>query len=491
MNSISLVFPHQLFRENPCLNRKRKVYLIEEFLFFRQYRFHRQKLIFHRASMRFYRDHLIREHYDVEYIDSVDPHSDIRTFVDRLGDKGVREVHFVDVVDDWLDKRLTANLKRKGIKIKKYASPMFLNDAADLEDYFRNRKSFFQTKFYIHQRRRLNILLSDDDKPEGGKWSFDSENRLTYPDDQQPPSILFPVETPYLRQAKSYVGKHFNENPGALNSWMIYPVTFEQAGDWLDQFIRSRLNRFGDYEDALTERWHILNHSVLSPILNAGLITPGEVVQAVLDFAESHDVPLNSLEGFIRQVIGWREFMRAVYVLEGGRERSRNFWGFERKIPPRFWEASTGVRPFDIVSKKVLKTAYAHHIERLMVLGNFMLLCEFDPDEVYRWFMELFIDAYDWVMVPNVYGMSQFADGGLFATKPYISSSNYLLKMGDFGKGEWQSVWDALFWRFMHVHRDFFLENPRMSMLVRTFDRMKASRQQDLLKAADKFMDKL
>jgi deoxyribodipyrimidine photolyase-related protein len=183
--------------------------------------------------------------------------------------------------------------------------------------------------------------------------------------------------------------------------------------------------------------------------------------------------------------------MRGVYVTKGSEERVRNFWGFSRKIPKSFYDGTTGIFPVDETIKKVLETGYCHHIERLMVLGNFMLLCEFDPDEVYRWFMELFIDAYDWVMVPNVYGMSQFADGGLMATKPYISGSNYLMKMSDYKKGEWQHVWDGLFWRFMHIHRDFFLQNPRLGMLVNTFDKMPHEKQKSHLKNAEEFLCKL
>jgi deoxyribodipyrimidine photolyase-related protein len=180
-----------------------------------------------------------------------------------------------------------------------------------------------------------------------------------------------------------------------------------------------------------------------------------------------------------------------VYELKGTVERTKNYWGFKRKIPASFWNGTTGFEPIDSTIKKVLETGYCHHIERLMVLGNFMLLCEFDPDEVYRWFMELFIDAYDWVMVPNVYGMSQFADGGLMSTKPYISSSNYLMKMSDYKKGEWQVTWDGLFWRFMHVHRDFFLQNPRLGMLVHSFDKMSTVKQEQHLKAAEKFLQSL
>lgn len=166
---------------------------------------------------------------------------------------------------------------------------------------------------------------------------------------------------------------------------------------------------------------------------------------------------MNSLEGFVRQVLGWREFIRGIYHVVGSKQRTTNYWGFTRKIPQSFYDGTTGIVPLDNVIQKLVKTGYSHHIERLMVLSNFMLLCEFDPDEVYRWFMEMYIDAYDWVMVPNVYGMGQFADGGLMCTKPYISGSNYVLKMSDYKKdGKWTEIWDGLFWRFMHVHRDFF-----------------------------------
>lgn len=200
---------------------------------------------------------------------------------------------------------------------------------------------------------------------------------------------------------------------------------------------------------------------------------------------------MNSLEGFIRQVIGWREFMRGMYEAKGRFARTKNYWGFTRKIPACFYSGETGIPPIDETIKKTLKTGYCHHIERLMVLGNFMLLCELDPDEVYTWFMELFIDAYDWVMVPNVYGMSQFADGGLLATKPYISSSNYILKMSDYSRGEWQTVWDGLFWRFMHHQRDFFSSNPRIGMLLKTWDKMSEEKRSAHLANATVFLENL
>jgi len=226
-------------------------------------------------------------------------------------------------------------------------------------------------------------------------------------------------------------------------------------------------------------------------MLNIGLLSPHHIIIKALEIGKQKNIPLNSLEGFIRQIMGWREFIKIVYEREGSKQRTLNYWKFTRKIPVSFWKGTTGIPPIDCTIQKILKTGYCHHVERLMVLGNFMLLCEFDPNEVYRWFMEMFIDAYDWVMVPNVYGMTQFADGGLMTTKPYISSSNYLMKMSDYEKGNWQEIWDGLFWRFMQEHRSFFLKNPRLGMLVRTFDKMSTEKQNTHLNNANIFLNNL
>ena len=200
---------------------------------------------------------------------------------------------------------------------------------------------------------------------------------------------------------------------------------------------------------------------------------------------------MNSCEGFIRQIIGWREFIRGVYIAVGSKERVKNFWKFKRKIPSSFYSGDTGIEPIDDTIKKINESAYANHIERLMIIGNFMLLCEFDPDEVYRWFMEMFIDSYDWVMVPNVYGMSQFSDAGMMSTKPYISSSNYILKMSNYKKGDWCKIWDSLFWNFMDKQRRFFVKNPRMRMLISSFDKMEETKKITLLETADNYLKSL
>ena len=226
-------------------------------------------------------------------------------------------------------------------------------------------------------------------------------------------------------------------------------------------------------------------------MLNIGLITPIEIIKACLKYIEANDIPINSAEGFIRQIIGWREFMRGMYEAKGSEQRTLNYWKFTRKIPQSFYNGTTGIEPIDTTIKKILQTGYCNHIERLMILGNFMMLCEFDPNEVYQWFMELFIDAYDWVMVPNIYGMSQFSDGGLLATKPYISGSNYIQKMSNYKKSTWQPIWDGLFWNFMDKHRNFFLSNPRLGMLVRMYDKMPEEKKQQHLINGTNFINKL
>lgn len=490
---ISILFPHQLFRNNKALVPERPVYIIEEFLFFEQYSFHKQKLVLHRASMKAFADELIQRGWDVTYVEAKDPLSDIRKFIPSLYKKAVTAIHVTDPTDEWLLKRTQDACKKNKLSLVLYDNPNFINVPNEIDDYFSNKKNYFQTDFYIHQRKKRKILLNDQGQALGGKWTFDTDNREKYPKNTPEPAQPFPKANTYVEEAIRYVQKQYPNNPGKVgnpfgNHAHFYPTTHTEAELWLKAFLKDRFALFGPYEDAMVKDATILHHSVLTPMLNIGLLDPDHIIASALEIGSQQDIPLNSLEGFIRQIIGWREFIRAVYQRENISQRTRNYWGFYRKIPASFWTGTTGIVPVDDVIQKVLKSGYAHHIERLMILGNFMLLCEFDPDEVYRWFMELFIDAYDWVMVPNVYGMTQFADGGLMTTKPYISGSNYIMKMSNYEKGNWQQIWDGLFWRFMHVHRDFFLQNPRLGMLVKTFDKMKEEKKNEHLKTADTFL---
>ncbi len=491
MKSIAILFPNQLFEDTTMLAKADDVYIIEEYLFFKQYNFHKQKLVFHRASMKFYESYLQEKNIIINYIDATNTLSDIRELIPHLAQVGINKIHYYDTTDNWLEKRITLKANENKIDLLQYPNPLFINTKDENEAYFKDKKKYFQADFYIHQRKKLRILVDASQKPIGGKWSFDAENRLKYPKDKKTPAVLFPDFNEFYKEALKYIQLNFPNNYGIASSQFLYPTNFIQSLQWLQQFLETRFSEFGEYEDAMVDNENVLHHSVLTPMLNVGLITPQQIINETLNYAAKYQISMNSTEGFIRQIIGWREFIRAVYEQKGTQERTTNYWKFSRKIPLSFWTGTTGIEPIDIVIKKVLATGYCHHIERLMVLGNFMLLCEFDPNEVYKWFMEMFIDAYDWVMVTNVYGMSQFADGGLMATKPYISGSNYLMKMSNFKKGNWQTIWDGLFWRFMHEYRDFFLSNPRLGMLINTFDKMPVDKREHHLKTAKQYLSTL
>jgi len=488
---VILIFPHQLFSDHPALGGGRSIVIVEESLYFRQFPFHKHKLILHRASMRAYADRLRNAGHAVLYVDTNDPRSDVRQLVGDLAGQGVTTLHMSDPTDDWLGRRMERACSAVDVRLVLHRSPNFLNERREAGDFFKGRKTYFQTDFYVWQRKQRHILLDAEGKPQGGQWTYDTDNRKRFPKGEGVPVLSLPADNVYTTEAREYVRLHFPDNPGNEEGPLLFAVTAEDAERWLDDFIDQRLEKFGIYEDAIVATESVLHHSLLTPMLNIGLLSPQQVIDKVLAVSTHKDIPLNSLEGFLRQVLGWREFIRIVYDREGRKQRTRNFWGFSRKIPPSFWTATTGIVPVDETIRKVLKTGYAHHIERLMVLGNFMLLCEFDPDDVYRWFMELFLDAYDWVMVPNVYGMSQYADGGLMTTKPYLSGSNYLMKMGDYAKGDWQQIWDGLFWRFLHRHRDTFRKNPRWSMLLKTLDTMASEKRDRHLTIAEDFLGQL
>lgn len=417
-----------------------------------------------------YADRLRKAGYEVEYI-AYDPQRPVNQVIAALAERGMQRLRIADPVDDLFERRIRQACQKHQLSLDVTPTPCFLTPLDWGCTAVGGKKTYRMATFYQAQRKRLNILVDAHGKPAGGAWSHDADNRRKWPRNRLPPLIPACRENQAVKEARHYVRTHFPEAPGA-DTPFVYPVTHADAQSWLNTFLVERLNGFGTYEDAMVVRAPVLHHSVLTPLLNTGLLTPQHVLDAVLDYAATHKVALNDLEGFIRQLIGWREFMRLMYVQIGRSQRTANFWAHERPVPQAFYTATTGVDPVDHVIQRVLDGAYAHHIERLMVLGNFMLLCGLHPDGVYRWFMEMFIDAYDWVMVPNVYGMSQFADGGWLCTKPYISGSNYIRKMSDFKTGPWCAIWDGLFWSFIARHRSFFEAQPRLSMMVRQLNRM-------------------
>ena len=490
MKEVLIILPNQLHESNEALQKNIPIYLVEEYMFFNQYNFHKQKLVFQRASMKNYENYLNDNSYNVEYINSNNKLSDIRDLIQFLA-SSISKINVIDPVDFLLNKRIKSYCDKNNLNLQVYENPSFINKRKELKTFFKNDKvKFYHTSFYKNQRKKYNILI-DNTEPEGGKWSYDDENRKKYPKNKLPPKINYKEHDKTYKESIKYISKSYSNNLGEINHKIKYPTSFKEAKKWFKIFLETRFNEFGPYEDAIVKEEIILNHSLLSPLINSGLISPNYIINETIKFYRENNIPINSCEGFIRQIIGWREFIRGVYISRGSYERTKNFWGFKRKIPKSFYDGTTGIEPVDDTIKKVNSLAYCHHIERLMIMGNFMLLCEFDPDEVYKWFMELFIDSYDWVMVPNVYGMSQFADGGLMSTKPYISGSSYILKMSNYKKGEWTHIWDGLFWRFLDKQRDFFLKNPRMRMLVNTYDNMEKNKKQQLSLAANTFLKSL
>lgn len=468
MSHATLVYPHQLFpHTHPAYAIKRTVYLIEEPLLITEFPTHCQKQLLHRLSMRAYVEELQAHDMTVEYFD-VRTYTTTEAVFNQLKVDGVTNLHISDVTDDWLRKRIEQYATACTMTIHWYASALFIVEDDYEARYLKSKRHL--ASFYKQMRLDYGIMLDVDGNPEGGQWSFDSENRKKLPKDIDLPAMDTsyndaPVEEALLWQ-KELPGEHYGE----AKVWL--PYTRAGAQKFLQQFLRTRLNNFGPYEDAISPTHPRLFHSTLSPLINIGLLSPREVIDAAIAYAKDHAIPLPSLEGFVRQILGWREFIRAAYEVDGQKMRTTNFFNHTRPLPLSFWSGTTTILPIDTAIKHALTYGYNHHIERLMVLGNFMLLTQTNPDEVYRWFMAMYVDAYDWVMVPNVYGMSQFADGGLFATKPYIAGGNYLTKMSSYPKGTWDTLYTGLYWHFIGTHSVFFLNNHRLSMMPRLLEKM-------------------
>jgi deoxyribodipyrimidine photolyase-related protein len=473
MKEITLIFPDQLFEKHPALNFHRTVYLAEDYLFFRVQPFHKKKLVLLRAAMQSYANFLRENGYEVVYIETsvLKKRGDLFSLIAK---KGVNQIYLADFADDWQKQDIEKAAKEANWKLHFSPSPMFLCNEEELKLFFKNKNRLYMAPFYAYQRKKLNILM-EDGKPVGGKFSFDMENRKRLLKNCTIPKLYIPKKNALISEAIDDIEKHIPETIGEVETF-IYPTNFDEAKKALLDFIQNRLFYFGDYEDAIKENESFVFHSVLSPSINIGLLTPKDVIETILTISQNLNIPLNSLEGFIRQIIGWREFMRASYILQGRAQRTSNYFEHKRSLPKGFWDGTTGILPVDSTIKRILKTGYCHHIERLMVLGNFLLLTETDPNFVYEWFMGYFVDAYDWVMVPNVYGMSQYSDRGGNVTKPYISGANYILKMSDYSKkGDWVDIWDGLFWRFLSKHKILFESNPRSKVLLGMLIKNKAT----------------
>ncbi|MBC7421175.1 MAG: cryptochrome/photolyase family protein [Bdellovibrio sp.] len=468
-----------------ALKEKKTVFMREDRELCTYYKFHKHKIIFFLAAMRAFRDELTQHGHTVQYEElSNDGLTYEESLIKFIKKSKFKKIFIYETEDKFFEKRLEQILLKTKIEFEVIASPMFLTSRDQFKTYLGQYKKPFMKNFYEKQRKQLKILIDDEAKPIGGQWSFDDENRLPLPAKIVPPPLPKVILNKHITDVKKICEKNFADHPGKADEFWL-PVQREDAMKWLNHFLKEKLASFGPYEDALASHSDFVYHSVLTPFLNTGLLTPSDVVKATLKTAQKQAIPLSSLEGFIRQIIGWREFIHGIYQNFSEKQDVGNFWQHKRKLSKIWYEGGSTVPQLERTLEKVFKYSYCHHIERLMVLGNLMLLLEVEPQAAHSWFMEMFVDSSDWVMGPNVYGMALFSDGGIFATKPYICGSNYWRKMSKEPAGEWCDGVDGLYWRFIDKHRVFFSKNPRLSMMVRSFDKISAERKDKIFKAAN------
>lgn len=353
--------------------------------------------------------------------------------------------------------------------------------------------------FYRDMRRHFDVLMEDEDEPAGGAWNFDKENRKPLPKDRKPPADISFKPDKITRAVMAEV-EEMGHGVGQVDGFS-YAVTRQEAEAAFQRFLSDRLIDFGPYEDAMTQRSHTLYHAVISPYLNIGLLDPLQCIRAAEEAYRSGRAPINSVEGFVRQILGWREFMAWQYWRQMPDMLDKNSWNAQRPVPDFFWNGETDMACLHHVITRAVETGYNHHIERLMVLSNFMMLTAINPREANEWFLSMYIDAYDWVMPPNVIGMGLNADDGLTATKPYIASANYINKMSDFcggcrynkklRHGQDACPFNFLYWNFILEHEDRLRANPRLGRNVLGLRHLDDREREAVKEEAQQYLEKL
>ena len=490
MTDLTVILGNQLCRPSTIPHlMSYPVFMCESDDLCSHFKYHQLKIIFFLIAMREFKDELTKSGVVCHYHQLKFEKDQVFTEVlrDFCTEHHVKRIHILDIEDRFFKEKFNELCSDLAIDVKFYESPLFLSSHKDFKSYLESHKKPFMKTFYQKQRTSLNILMNEG-KPLGGRWSFDEDNRKKTPKNIVFPTIKMGTESSHLKDVQKLVREKFKDNIGGEGiCW--FPVKRTEVDLWCDDFLEKRFKLFGDYEDAIDNRSDFLFHSALSLFLNCGLITPSEILIKLQNIEEK--IPLNSLEGFVRQIIGWREFIRGIYHNFDELQQKQNFFNHQRKLTPHWYTGTTGIIPLDDAINQTMKLGYTHHINRLMVIGNIMLLCRVHPQEVYRWFMESYIDSSDWVMGPNVFGMSQFSDGGIFATKPYFCGSNYIRKMSHYSKGEWCDVLDALYWQFIIDNQEFFSKNFRLKFMVSKLKSFTPSKVNSILSLSNSFIEKV
>lgn len=463
---------------------------------------HKKKIAFLFAAMRHFAGTLVEAGWQVDYV-QLDEKENTHSFsgeVERAIQRHKPQGLVVTEPGEWrLRTTMDSWSKGLGLPVDILDDDRFLCSREAFAKWAEGRKQLRMEYFYRQMRRKTGLLM-DGDAPEGGKWNFDAENRKPAKADLFVPRPARFDPGDITAEVLELVGNRFADHFGDLAPFW-FAVTAEQAAAALDHFVDTALPFFGDYQDAMLKDERFLYHSVLSIYINAGLLDPLAVCRRIETEYRKGRVPLNAAEGFIRQIIGWREYVRGIYWLKMPDYVEANFFDAQRPLPDFYWTAETEMACLKAAVTQTREEAYAHHIQRLMVTGNFAMLAGVDPRQVHEWYLMVYADAYEWVELPNTLGMSQFADGGLLGSKPYAASGNYINKMSDYcadcrydvkqKTGDDACPFNPLYWDFLIRNEDRLRGNPRLAQVYRTWQRMDDDKKTDYLKSAERILSNL
>jgi deoxyribodipyrimidine photolyase-related protein len=484
---------------DPAQDQILMVEVVEEATYVRH---HKKKIAFLFSAMRHFAEDLRQHGWQVDYVklDAAENTGSFTGEVLRALDRCAPETLIVTEPGEWrLRDAMEAWQDKFSVAVNIRDDDRFIATHAEFRAWAEGRKQLRMEYFYRDMRRKTGLLM-EGDQPAGGKWNYDADNRKPAKSDLFMPVPVEIEPDAITQEVLQLVANRFDSHFGDLTPFW-FAVTTEQAERALEHFIAHALARFGDYQDAMLEGEKYLYHSVLSQYINAGLLDPLDVCRRVEAAYYDGLAPLNAAEGFIRQIIGWREYVRGIYWLKMPDYVEQNFFGNTRDLPDFYWTAETDMACLKAAIQQTKQEAYAHHIQRLMVTGNFALLAGIAPQQVHEWYLSVYADAYEWVELPNTLGMSQFADGGVLGSKPYAASGNYIHKMSDHCKGCRFDVkaktgpgacpFNPLYWDFLYRNREKLQGNPRMAQMYRTWDRMSEEKQHDYLESAAAVLAKL
>ncbi|MEM7301770.1 MAG: cryptochrome/photolyase family protein [Pseudomonadota bacterium] len=463
---------------------------------------HKKKIAFILSAMRHFAQSLSEQGWTVDYVRLEDPNNQgsfsaeleravERNRPDRILITEPGEWRVLQAVEGWSDEL--------ELPVEVLPDDRFVCSLEPFRKWANGRKQLRMEFFYRYMRRSTGLLMNGNE-PEGERWNFDADNRRPASADLFMARPVRFAPDAITKDVIALVSDQFGQHMGTLDDFW-FATTAEQAEWALDIFIEKSLPRFGDFQDAMLSSEPFLYHSVLSAYINVGLLDPLSVCKRAEAAYYTGSAPLNAVEGFIRQIIGWREYVRGIYWLKMPDYRDINFFEVKRPLPDFYWTADTKLNCLSKAIGQTIDEAYAHHIQRLMITGNFAMLAGLDPEAVHQWYLSVYVDAFEWVELPNTLGMSQFADGGLLGSKPYASGGNYINKMSDYCRscsydvrqrtGEAACPFNALYWHFLHRNRGKLAGNRRLALAYRSLDRMEDDQREGILQSADAFLKTL